>query len=110
MTAIFAIAQEPIGGGASASEQFVEAEGGATGEDEIFVAMQQADGGQIAYRSLDCVAPGEIIGLPRDFAKQLVEGDVDGVEGQQLVEDRRLRGRIFLGGGSGVLRVVHGNY
>lgn len=71
--------------------------------------MQEAGAGQVAHRPFDRVAPGEA--HPHRFLAQLpskfVDGDLDGVKGENMLEDCRLGGRILVGGSQIVVHVVH---
>lgn len=71
------------------------------------IAVQKARGGELAHCPLDGVPLGEVPRFAGDVSEQLLEGDLQWMEGQYLAQHGRLDGRVLLGWVSNVVRPVH---
>jgi hypothetical protein len=67
--------------------------------------MYETGGSEFPHGPLDGVALRELLRVVGHLAGQLGEGELDGMEGEQLLEDRGLHGSVFLGGASAVVHL-----
>src|SRR3546814_15951621 len=77
----------------SGAEQLVEAQGGASGEDDVVCAVHEPGAGEVAHGSLHRIALGELLGVVGDRAGHLGDGDR-----KTVVYGQRLSVRVDLGG------------
>jgi hypothetical protein len=70
--------------------------------------MDEAGGAELVHGSGDGIALAEVPGFAGDLAQELPDGDLGGMEGQQLPQHGRLEGRVFFGWGSDFVDLFHG--
>lgn len=90
------------------AEELIEAQRGPTGQDQRVAVVQKAATGEVANGALDRVARGESVLTGAELADQVVEGYRAGVEGEDVLQDRRLGDPVVVAGLADVLSLFHG--
>jgi len=86
----------------------VAAQGGAAGEDQFAAVVCEAGCAKVAHGAGDGIALAEVLGFRGDLAQELLDGDLSGVESQQLSQHGRLESRVFPSGSSDFVHLFHG--